>query len=85
VSSEDNIIFRDIYKNAYYVLIGKLCIDDLLEYNGCVLPFQPYTAKEEIKEEVYDEIINHFISTEEYEKCAKIKKIKDSIYNKKNS
>jgi hypothetical protein len=82
---EDNIIFNDIYRNAYYVLTDVLCVDDLLEYNGCVLPFQPYSSKEEIKKDIYEDIINHFISTEEYEKCAEIKKIKDSIYNEKNS
>ena len=84
-SKKDNVIFNDIYKNAYYVITGKLHIEDLIEYNGCVLPFEPYTNIEDIEEDIYTEIIDHFIETEEYEKCAVIKRIKDSIYNKKNS
>ena len=82
---DENIIYKDIYINAYYILTGVLCVDDLLDYNGCVLPFQSYSNKKEIDEDIYEDIINHFINTEEYEKCAEIKKIKDSIYNKKNS
>ena len=82
---EDSIIYKDIYRNAYFVLTGVLSVDDLVEYNGCVLPFEPYSTENEIKESVYDDIINHFIQTEEYEKCSTIKKIKDSIYNQKNS
>lgn len=85
MEAEDSIVYRDIYRNAYFVLTGVLSVDDLVEYNGCVLPFEPYTSTKEIKENIYEDIINHFISTEEYEKCAEIKKIKDSIYNKKNS
>ena len=78
------VIFNDMYKNAYYIIMGRLVVDDLLDYNGCALPFIPYSKNDEIKEEIYDDIINHFITTEEYEKCADIKKIKDSIYNNKN-
>jgi hypothetical protein len=84
-TDKSNIFFKDIYRNAYYVLIGKLSVNDLIEYNGCVLPFEPFTEKEDIEEKIYDDIINHFIKSEEYEKCAKIKKIKDGIYNEKNS
>jgi len=85
MEAEDSIVYKDIYRNAYFVLTGVLSVDDLVEYNGCVLPFEPYTSTKKIKENIYEDIINHFISTEEYEKCAEIKKIKDSIYNKKNS
>tara|TARA_R110000744_G_scaffold380354_1_gene500895 strand:+ start:47 stop:337 length:291 start_codon:yes stop_codon:yes gene_type:complete len=82
---EDSIIYKDIYRNAYFVLTGVLSVDDLLEYNGCVLPFEPYSTNEEIKENVYNDIINYFIELEEYEKCGDIKKIKDTIYNKKKN
>ena len=83
--NQKGVIFNDMYKNAYYVITGRLVVEDLLDYNGCALPFVPYSQNHEIKEEIYDDIINHFITTEEYEKCAHIKKIKDSIYNNKNS
>ena len=85
MEAEDSIIYRDIYRNAYFVLTGVLSVDDLIEYNGCVLPFEPYSTNEEIKEDIYNDIINHFIKTEEYEKCGDIKKIKDTIYNKKKN
>ena len=84
-TNQKGVIFNDTYKNAYYIIMGRLVVDDLLDYNGCALPFIPYSKNDEIKEEIYDDIINHFITTEEYEKCADIKKIKDSIYNNKNS
>ena len=83
MDAEDSIIYNDIYRNAYYVLTDVLSVDDLLEYNGCVLPFEPYSTNEEIKESVYNDIIDYFIELEEYEKCGDIKKIKDSIYNTK--
>ena len=83
-TNQKGVIFNDMYKNAYYIIMGRLVADDLLDYNGCALPFIPYSKNDEIKEEIYDDIINHFITTEEYEKCADIKKIKDSIYNNKN-
>tara|TARA_R110000822_G_scaffold38603_18_gene106894 strand:- start:3683 stop:3973 length:291 start_codon:yes stop_codon:yes gene_type:complete len=85
MDAEDSIIYKDIYRNAYFVLTGVLSVDDLLEYNGCVLPFEPYSTNEEIKENVYNDIINYFIELEEYEKCGDIKKIKDTIYNKKKN
>jgi hypothetical protein len=81
----NNVLFRDIYRNAYYIIIGKLTVDELLDYNGCALPFEPFTENKDIEEGIYEDIINHFISTEEYEKCSEIKKIKDAIYNEKNS
>ena len=83
-TNQKGVIFNDMYKNAYYIIMGRLVVDDLLDYNGCALPFIPYSKNDEIREEIYDDIINHFITTEEYEKCADIKKIKDSIYNNKN-
>lgn len=73
---------KDMYKNAYYILTNKLTVDELIEYNGCVLPFEPNSIEKEIEEEVYNDIINYFVGKEEYEKCEEIKKIKDKIYNK---
>ena len=83
MEQKDNILFKDIYRNAYYIITGTLSINELLDYNGCVLPFEPFTENEEIEEEVYDDIIDYFIEREDYRKCAVIKKIKDSIYDNK--
>ena len=85
-NKKHSVIFDDIYKNAYYVLTGKLSVDDLIEYNGCALPFEPYSEHREIEEDVYEEMINHFIETEEYEngyqQYLEDNKLKDTVENK---
>ena len=48
MEAEDSIVYKDIYRNAYFVLTGVLSVDDLVEYNGCVLPFEPYTSTKKI-------------------------------------
>ena len=40
--NQKGVIFNDMYKNAYYVITGRLVVEDLLDYNGCALPFVPY-------------------------------------------
>ena len=57
--------------NAYAMLIGNKSIDDLLddESKEMVLVPDPDITDEELSED----LIEYFITTEEYEKCAKIK------------
>ena len=73
--------------NAYAMLIGNKSVDDLLdEDNEMVLVPDPEITDEELSED----LIEYFITTEEYEKCAKIKdlmsfrKMIDSILNSGN-
>tara|TARA_Y100000592_G_scaffold91097_1_gene150627 strand:- start:275 stop:544 length:270 start_codon:yes stop_codon:yes gene_type:complete len=73
--------------NAYAMLIGNKSVDDLLdEDNEMVLVPDPEITDEELSED----LIEYFITTEEYEKCAKIKdlmsfrKMIDNILNSKN-
>jgi len=73
--------------NAYAMLVGNKSIDDLLdEEEEMVLVPDPEITDEERSED----LIEYFITTEEYEKCAKIKDLMqfrnmiDNILNTKN-
>ena len=74
--------------NAYAMLIGNKSIDDLLDDDNkeMILVPDPDITDEELSED----LIEYFITTEEYEKCAKIKdlmsfrKMIDSILNSEN-
>jgi len=67
--------------NSYMIITNKLSFDELLEYNGCSLPFNP---KKNINNDVIDKIIDYFCTLEEYEKCGELKKLKESKEYKKN-
>ena len=73
--------------NAYAMLVGNKSIDELLdEDEEMVLVPDPEITDEELSED----LIEYFITTEEYEKCAKIKDLMnfrnmiDNILNPKN-
>ena len=74
--------------NAYAMLVGNKSIDDLLdEEEEMVLVPDPEISDEEL----WEDLIEYFITTEEYEKCAKIKDLMnfrnmiDNILNPKNA
>ena len=67
--------------NSYMIITDQLSFDELLEYNGCALPFNP---KKDIDNDVIDKIIDYFCTLEEYEKCGELKKLKESKKYKKN-
>ena len=74
--------------NAYAMLVGNKSIDELLdEDEEMVLVPDPEISDEELSED----LIEYFITTEEYEKCAKIKDLMsfrnmiDNILNTKNA
>ena len=67
--------------NSYMIITDQLSFDELLEYNGCSLPFNP---KKNIDNEVIDKIIDYFCILEEYEKCGELKILKESKKYKKN-
>jgi len=74
-------ILHECMTNSYMIITNKLTFDDLLDYNGCALPFNP---KKNIDNKVIDKIIDYFCELEEYEKCGELKKLKDSKKYKKN-
>jgi len=73
--------------NAYDVLIGDKSIDEICDSDAEMI----FLPDPEISDEILSEdLIEYFITTEEYEKCAKIKdlmkfrKILNKIINPKN-
>ncbi len=74
-------VVHECMTNSYMILTNKLTFEDLLNYNGCALPFNP---KKNIDNKVIDKIIDYFCELEEYEKCGELKKLKDSKKYKKN-
>ena len=76
----DEIVHESML-NSYMIITNRLSFTELLEYNGCALPFNP---KKEINNNVIDKIIDYFCTLEEYEKCGELKKLKESKKYKKN-
>jgi hypothetical protein len=84
---DDEEIVDLAMNNAYAMLIGNKSIDDILDEEAeMILVPDPEITDEELSED----LIEYFITTEEYEKCAKIKdlmtfrKIINKLINPKN-
>jgi|TARA_R110002020_G_scaffold233158_1_gene444910 hypothetical protein len=75
------VLLYESMTNSYMIITNKLSFDELLDYNGCALPFNP---KKKIDNHVIDKIIDYFCILEEFEKCAELKKLKESKKYKKN-
>ena len=74
--------------NAYNLIIGKVTLVSLFEdankgekETEVYLPFDPHN---EIPETCIDVLMDHYIYTEEYEKCAELLKVKNKIESEKN-
>jgi len=76
----DSILYESM-TNSYMIITDQLSFNELLDYNGCALPFNP---KKTINNDVIDKIIDYFCILEEYEKCSELKKLKESKKYKKN-
>ena len=74
-------VIHEAMTNSYMIITNKLTFEDLLDYNGCSLPFDP---KKDIDNKVIDKIIDYFCILEQYEKCGELKKLKESKKYKKN-
>jgi hypothetical protein len=65
--------------NGYHVLMGDVTIDDLITKKNrgeVYLSFNPEDLQTDIGwETAINNMINYFIETEEYEKCAQLKSI----------
>ena len=82
IEKDDAELYEESMTNAYLILTDKLTFNDLFNYNGCYLPYNP---KKEVEDSVYDDLIDYFCSLEEYEKCADIKNAKEVRNLIKNS
>tara|TARA_R100000900_G_C3298325_1_gene157210 strand:+ start:383 stop:631 length:249 start_codon:yes stop_codon:yes gene_type:complete len=73
----------DEYKameDSYQVLTGRKSFEDLLEEEDDVsLIFNPTRPVVVMVDDVYDVLIDHFASLEEYEKCQEILEIKNMV------
>ena len=74
--------------SAYDVLIGKKTIDEIMDQDAEMI----FVPDPEVSDEIMSEdLIEYFITTEEYEKCAKIKdlmkfrKILNNLINPTNA
>tara|TARA_Y100001963_G_C6586038_1_gene355732 strand:- start:390 stop:668 length:279 start_codon:yes stop_codon:yes gene_type:complete len=81
LEEESEDVLYESMVNSYMIITDQLSFDELLEYNGCSLPFNP---KKDINNDVIDKIIDYFCTLEEYERCGELKKLKESKKYKKN-
>jgi hypothetical protein len=65
--------------NGYHILMGDITIDDLLSNSSrqkLYISFDPDKLKSnDYWDDIINNMINYFIETEEYEKCAELKKL----------
>jgi hypothetical protein len=79
---EDFELYETAMNNAYYLITKKRTLDDIYFELGegirdtFPLPFNPI-EEDGRTVDVLDVVIEYFISTEEYEKCAELLKIKN--------
>jgi hypothetical protein len=72
-------ILDESYRNAYAIAVGKMTVKELLERSKemIFLPYDPSSS--ETFTLIVDDIIEYFESTEEYEKCLELTKIKEKF------
>ena len=65
-------------QSSYELLMGKKTIKQLIDETGSLyLIFSPEREAVIMVDDIYDTLIDYFIHTEEYEKCAEILKAKN--------
>ena len=69
----DNFINNGII-NSYKLIVGEKTMDEIVE--KAKLPIFFINPEEDYDNEDLDTMIEYFISTEEYEKCAVLTKLK---------
>ena len=79
---EDLAMYNQAMENAYNIITKRKTLDDIYyaleeeEFEGFFLPFDPI-LEDGRSEDIIDIVIEYFTSTEEYEKCAELVKIKE--------
>ena len=61
-------IIEESIRNSYYVMTGKATIEDLILRNDFPILF----VDENWRESDVEDMLDYFISTEEYEKCQEL-------------
>ena len=67
---EDEEMLDDSILNSYYVLTGKATIEDIVKRHEFPMFF--INPGEELDEDTLNDMLDYFISTEEYEKCQEL-------------
>ena len=79
---EDMELYNQAVRNAYFIITKKKTLDDIYydleegRIDSLPLPFDPI-HEDGRTDDVIDVVIEYFTSTEEYEKCAELVKIKN--------
>lgn len=79
-------IFGEAMNNAYLLVTNKVSMDTLYKaldkgVGNLALPFDP-TKHDGKSNDILDMLLEHFVGTEEYEKCSELMKIKNQIDKK---
>ena len=67
---KDEEMLDDSIINSYYILTGKATIDDIIERQEFPMFF--INPSDELDEDILNDMLDYFISTEEYEKCQEL-------------
>ena len=67
---KDEEMLDDSIINSYYVLTGKATIEDIVEHQEFPMFF--INPEDELDESSLNDMLDYFISTEEYEKCQEL-------------
>ena len=84
---EDMELYHRAMDNAYFIVTKRKTLDDIYynlekeEIDDFPLPFDPFT-EDGRTDDIIDMLVEHFTSTEEYEKCAELVKIKSKVSGK---
>mgnify|MGYP003150351605 FL=1 len=79
---EDLEMYEEAMNNAYDIITKKKTVDDIYfdledeDYDTYYLPFDP-VSEDGRTPDIIDMVIEYYISTEDYQKCEELVKIKD--------
>ena len=85
---EDMALYERAMKNAYFIITKRKTLDDIYHeleqgiIDDLPLPFDPM-EEDGRTDDIIDIVIEYFTTTEEYEKCAELLKIKNKCLNSK--
>jgi hypothetical protein len=71
---ENEEMLNDSILNSYYVLTGKATVENIIKRQEFPMFF--INPGEELDEDSLNDMLDYFISTEEYEKCSELVKLK---------
>ena len=67
---KDEEMLDDSIINSYYILTGKATVEDIIKRQEFPMFF--ISPGEDLNEDTLNDMLDYFISTEEYEKCQEL-------------